>query len=278
MTNENADLIDSLRNVRGAEDIISRLKAGSLEARRERISDALKSESFEHGPAELVATYPKHVVAQREGVLMRISLDESEDAIRFGKVEIYHVPVPATDIGAEILATANAAVDSILAEDMEAVTPMVASIARALDIKGNLQQQIEADVRLRFLTRDAWWQDVVAENFEGEVNLPQPRSLDGVDEKTLLVGSLDDMLSVIRTEAAEATRALKKLAERKDVLPVYVECANDICEDIKSAITALIDVDRDSAEEMQKVYSTVERVAPRLIQGSKFLVQLANNS
>src|ERR1019366_949806 len=90
----NQSLIDTLRNVRGADDIISRLQESSLEARRDRIAEALKSEAFKDGPAEIVATYPKHVLALKEGVLMRIELVENDDSITFGKIEIYDVPVP----------------------------------------------------------------------------------------------------------------------------------------------------------------------------------------
>lgn len=274
----NSSLIGSLRNVRGANDILSRLQSNSLEARRERLAAALQSEEFKDGPADLVATYPKHVLALKEGVLMRIALEENDEVIRFGLIEIYDVPVPATDIGAEIIETAKAAVESILSENMDTAGPMISSIARALDIRGNLQHQIESDVRLRLLTRDAWWQDVVSESFEGEVNLPEARESNPENIKTALAGSIDDLLSIIKTETAEAARAIKKLAERKNVLPIYVECANDIYEDIKSAVSALSEVNRESIEDMQKTYSTVGHVAPRLVKGSKFLTQLANNS
>lgn len=272
----NSSIIDTLRNVRGADDIIERLKANSLEARRDRIAEALKSPDFKDGPANLVATYPKHVLALKEGVLMRIALEESEDSIKFGKIEIFDVPAPATDIGAEIIETARAAVDAILNEDFETATPMVTSIARALDIKGNLQHQIVLDVRLRSLTRDAWWQEVVAENYEGEaVKLPLPRN--NPDTKAALTGSIDDLLGVMKAEGAELAAALTKLDAQKGVKPIFVECARDVSEDIKGAISTLLDVNRESVDEMQRVYEAVGRVAPRLVTGSKFLVRLANN-
>jgi len=287
MALDNTSIIDSLRNVRGADDIIERLKSNSLEARRDRIAEALKSPDWKDpvtgasiGPAKLEATYPKHVLASKDGVLMRVALDEDENSIKFGRVEIYDLPVPASDIGAEIMETARVAVDAILSEDLNEAKPMVASIARALDIKGTLQTQIESEVRLRALTRKAWWDGVVSENYEGdEVGIPQPREVsEGGDVKAALAGSVDDLLGLIKNEAAETLRAIQKLDERKDVPAIYVECARDISEDIKTAISALANVNRESQEDLKHVYETVGLVAPRLIKGSKFLVALANNS
>ena len=155
---------------------------------------------------------------------------------------------------------------------------MISSIANALDIKGNLAAQIESDVRLRSLTRNSWWQEVVAENYEGaEIELPKPRT-EGEDKKSLLTGSIDDLLSFIKNEAAEALRAIQNLSERKNVHSVFIECANDISEDLKNAITALMSVNRENPDEMQHVFEAVELVAPRLLKGAKFLVQMANNS
>jgi len=271
----NNTLINSLRNVRGADDIISRLQSNSLEARRDRIAEALLSSDFKEGPAELVATYPKHVLAIREGVLMRISLDEDEDKISFGKIEIYDVPLPAADIGSEIMETAKAAVDFIIDENQHSLNPMIISIANALDIKGNLHNQIESDVRLRSLSRVAWWQEVVEESYKEEVNLPL--QVQGENPTLALSTSLDDLTNVIRLEAVLTTKSLTKLQERKDILPIYVDLAQDICEDMKTALLALTNVSRDSMEDMQKVYSTVGLVAPRLVKGSKFLNNLSNS-
>lgn len=276
--------IETLRNSRGADDIIERLKAGSLEARRERIAEALNDSNWKdsvtnepYGPVDLIGTYTHHALVSKSGMVMRVELKEDDNVIKLGKVEIFDVPVPATDIGAEIIETARMAVDAIISENIDTATPMITSIARALDIKGNLQRQIESDVRLRSLTRDAWWQDVVSENYTGtEVTIPSART-DGGDAKSLLIGSIDDLLSIIKTEASEAARAIQKLSDRKDLHAIYTECARDISDDLKNAITALSDVDREQQSEMQTVYETVGHVAPRLIQGSKFLVQLANS-
>lgn len=280
---ENSAIIETLRSVRGADDIIERLKAGSLEARHDRIAEALSKPEWKDeatgigGPLRLISTYSHHAIAEKQGVIVRIALKEDEDSIQFGKVEIFDVPVPATDIGAEIFETARTAVDAILSEDLETAAPMISSIARALDIKGSLAAQIESDVRLRSLTRNSWWQEIVTENFEGEEPvLPKPRT-EGEDRKSLLAGSIDDLLSFIKTEAAEALRAIQTLTEH-NVHAVFVECANDISEDFKNAIIALMNANRENPDEMQRVYETVELVAPRLVKGAKFLVQMANNS
>jgi hypothetical protein len=281
---DNTAIIETLRSVRGVDDIIERLKSGSLEARHDKIAEALNKPEWKDeasgitGPLRLIGTYSHHVLAEREGVIVRIALKEDDEKIEFGKVEIFDVPVPATDIGAEIFETAKAAADAILSDSLDVAAPMISSIARALDIKGNLASQIESEVRLRSLTRNAWWQEVVTENYEGtEIELPKPRT-EGEDKKSQLTGSVDDLLSLIKTEAAEALRAIQSLSERKNVHAVFVECANDISEDLKNAITALVTVDRENLDEMQRVFETVGLVAPRLLMGAKFLVQMANNS
>jgi len=271
------DIINTLRNVRGADDIIERLKASSLEARSERLAEALKSDKFEHGPADLVATYPKHVLANKDGVLMRVSLDESEDSIKFGKVEIYDVPVAPQSLAEEIIESAKVAVDSILSEDSETSTTIIASIARALDIKGDVAKQIESNVRLSSLKRDQWWNGVVAENYQGsEISIPQPhQTTDTINESQALQLSISDLLSLIVKESKNISESLKVLENKKDTHPIFLECAKDILEDLKNAILALKEVNINNLQEMKSTYEVVGLVAPRLLMGTNFLSHLA---
>jgi len=53
-----------------------------------------------------------------------------------------------------------------------------------------------------------------------------------------------------------------------------IECADDIAEDLKSAISILNDVDRTNLEEMLQVHEEVRQVVPRLLSGINFLTHL----
>src|SRR5690606_21713333 len=91
---DNTAIIETLRASRGEVDLVQKLKEGSLEARRERLAKALRDPAWEAGPAELIATYPHHVAARKDGVIMRIPITEDADAIRLGRPEIFSIPTP----------------------------------------------------------------------------------------------------------------------------------------------------------------------------------------
>lgn len=276
MANE-ATVVETLRAARGEVDIVSKLKEGSLEARRERLAEALRDPSWDGGPAELIATYPHHVAARKDGVIMRIPVIEDKDAIRLGKPEIFSIPGSIPNISEELMATAMSAAELVLKEDYDSATPMIRGIAGTLDMKGDVQRRLAMDVALRGLSRKTWWQDIVAEHVKESVELPLPRT-DGDDPKKLVSDSIDDVSVFLKERTATAVQALASLSKNESTHRGAIECARDIAEDIKSAIGVLSGVNREDLEEMSRVYEAVGRVVPRLLNGIKFLSQLANGS
>ncbi len=276
MANE-ATVVETLRAARGEVDIVSKLKEGSLEARRERLAEALRDPSWDGGPAELIATYPHHVAARKDGVIMRIPVIEDKDAIRLGKPEIFSIPGSIPNVSEELMATAMSAAELVLKEDYDSATPMIRGIAGTLDMKGDVQRRLAMDVALRGLSRKTWWQDIVAEHVKESVELPLPRT-DGDDPKKLVSDSIDDVSVFLKERTATAVQALASLSKNESTHRGAIECARDIAEDIKSAIGVLSGVNREDLEEMSRVYEAVGRVVPRLLNGIKFLSQLANGS
>ena len=266
---KSAAIAETLRAVRGETDIITKLKEGSLEARRERLAEALRDPNWDGGPADLIATYPHHVIARKEGVLMRIQVVEDESSIRLGRAEVFSLPAPVEDVGAELMKTAAAAAELVLKEDYDAAQPMIRSIAGALDIKGDYHRRLKLDLGLRSLGRRTWWHDTISEQFAADVKLP---------ETTDPVTALDGVANLLKESSASAAAALKQLSS--DSSPKYrnaLECARDIAEDLRSAITTLADVNRDDREEVIRVCEELGRVMPRLLAGVNFLKHLSGS-
>ena len=92
---DNTAIIETLRTVRGADDVIERLKAGSLEARRDRIAEALSKPEWKDestgiaGPLRLIGTYSHHALAEKDGVIVRIALKEDEEENRIWKTRSF---------------------------------------------------------------------------------------------------------------------------------------------------------------------------------------------
>jgi len=267
---KSAAIIETLRAVRGESDIVSKLKDGSLEARRDRIAEALRDPNWDGGPAELVATYPHHVIARKEGVLMRIQVVEDESAIRLGHTEVFSLPTPVEDVSAELIKTAGHAAALVLKEDYDGAQPMIRSIAGALDIKGDYHRRLKLDLGLRSLGRKTWWQDTIAEQFATEVTLPES------DDPVV---RLDSLVALLKESSASAAQALKTMAGDTSAKFVSArECAKDIAEDLRSAINTLADVNREDKEESTRVCEGIGRVMPRLLAGVKFLTHLSEGN
>lgn len=269
----NDSIAETLREARGEVDLITKLKEGSLEARRERIAEALKSADWDGGPADLVATYPHHVIARKDGVLMRLPVKESEDAVTFGKADIYSVPTPASDIGTEVMETAKTAVDLILSEDYESATPMVRGIAGAMDVKGDLHRRIDMQVQLKSLGRKTWWEEAISEQFAHEAAVPE-----WIADNSALGESVDALSKVLKEGAAQAVTALRTLHTAENKNTSAIECVDDIAEDIKSAISILNNVDRTNKAEMRQVHEEVRQVVPRLLAGISYLNHISRES
>jgi hypothetical protein len=266
-------IISILRNARKADDRLSRLREGSLELRRERIIEALQDPHWAGGPAQLMATYTHHVLANCDGTLMRVKIEDQNDgSITLGKVDVYEVPEPIGDVAAEVMETAKAAVEHIFTEDHEQATPLIAGIANALSFKGDLARQIQTEVAKRSVQRDAAWHTVVREavGADAKIELPAPREGD-------LVGTLDDLKEALIGAARTTAAAIKRLAEA--TTPAGVKAtARDIAADLKYAIEALTTVDRQDESEMAGVYEGVANMTGHLLLGARFLEGLAKDT
>lgn len=269
----NTTIAETLRNARGEVDLITKLKEGSLEARRDRLVQALESTDWAGPDAELIATYPHHVITRKDGVLMRVPVSEDEGKFTFGKPDIYSVPTPANDIGEEVMETAKSAVDLILSEDYDGAAPMVQGIAGAMDVKGDLQRRVSMAVQLKSLGRKTWWEEAVTEQYAHEAQIPAW----GGDE-SVVSESLDSLSGLLKEGAAQAVEALRLLHTSGKQDTGSIECVGDIAEDLKSAISILNNVNRDDQAEMLQVHEEVRQVVPRLLAGINFLSHLTRES
>lgn len=267
-------IAETLRNARGEVDLITKLKEGSLEARRDRLVQALESAEWAGPDAELVATYPHHVITRKDGVLMRVPVSESEGEFTFGKPDIYSVPTPAADIGTEVMETAKSVVDLILSEDYEGAAPMIQGIAGAMDVKGDLHRRVSMAVQLKSLGRKTWWEETVAEQFAHDAPIPEWDDSDQTSVTEALSG-LNKVLKEGATQAVQALRALHTAGQRDTGA---IECVGDIAEDLKSAISIINNVNRDDQAEMLQVHEEVRQVVPRLLAGINFLSHLTRES
>lgn len=272
-----AAVVDVLRTARGYEDdVLAKIKGESLEARRERIAKAAASSDWAGGPAELIATYPHHALVSKDGAQMRVRVTESADGkITFDKIEVFALATPTPDVVGEVFETAKVAVDKILEDDVEGATPMVAAIANAVYTSGDLHRRISSEVAKRSVNRTAWWHQVVRERAHQigaveSIQIAQPN-----DEKSL-GEALEALRAALVEDAAQASVAVKKLAERAETPVAIQEAARDIVADLKYAIQALTNVAKTNVEEMTGIYDGVGAVANQLRLGVRFLASLSD--
>lgn len=271
-------VVDVLRNARGAQDeVLSKLKADSLEARRERIARAVESKDWVAGPAELVATYERHALVSKDGAQLRVRVTEGADGqIVLDKIEVFSLAQPAPDVVSEVFETAKAAVDKILEDDFAGAVPMVAAVANVVYTSGDLHRRISTEVAKRSINRTAWWHQVVREHMEKvgpveEIKIPTPNSPES------LVQAIDSLKSIMIEEARTAAQAVTKLAENKTISPSIVESAKEIVADLKYAIQALSNIASTNIEETTGIYEGVGAVANQLRLGARFLASLSGN-
>ena len=270
----NTAIIDTLRSARKADDALSHLRAGSMEARSERIQEALASAEFDAGPARLIYTYPRHALCEREGILMRVAITETDGKIVLGKIEVHDLPEKVADIGHEVMETAKVASALILAEDYAAAGPLVASIANALSYGGDLKRQVESEIAKRSVRRDAWWHKVVAEAVGADTEVVLPVMGEG---ENALVEAIDALKTTLLECAAATAVSITALSQRE--IPSQIEsAASDIAADLKYAIQALSGVNRNDVAEMTGIYEGVAEMSGHLMLGAKFLAGLALES
>jgi len=269
MSNDST-IAEALRAARGEVDLITKLKSTSLEARRDRIAEALQNPDWDGAPAELIASYQHHAIARKEGVLMRLPVTEQEDgSITFGKADVFSVPTPVDDIGTEVMETAKRAVDFLLSEDFDSADPMIRGIASALDVKGDLHRRLSMSVQLKSLGRKAWWEESVNEQYAHEIEIPE-----WVEGSDVTTESVDVLHKILKEGAGHAVPALKALHDAEHKNTGAIEAATDIAEDLKSALSILNDVNRSDLDEMTQVHEEVRQVMPRLLAGINFLTHL----
>ncbi len=270
VANGNA-IIQTLRTARNATGALAELRAASHEARRDRIAEALQDPGWAAGPAELLYTYPHHVVASKDGMVMRVGVEETDGKIELGKVEVFQISESVANVGEEVMETARAAVGRILDEDYAEATPMVASIANALSYGGDLRRQIQTEIAKRSIVREAWWHKVIREHMGDDANVTVPSPVEND-----LAASFTDLKEALADGARECASAIQKLGE-DDVDEAIQDAARDIAEDFKYAIQALDGANRNNEAEMAGVYESVHQMAAHLLLGARFLSGLAES-
>lgn len=270
-----AAIVDALRTARGPNDVLAKLKAESLEARRDRIAEALGKTDWIGGPADLVATYSHHALCSKDGSLMRVRVNEDKSGkITFDKPEVFQLAMPVSDVGREVMETAKAAAMHIVDGKFAEATPMVATIANALYTSGDLKQQITTEIAKRSITRDAWWHRVVGEHMES-LGVKVEHTLDNPADSEQLVRAVDALKASLIEALSSASASIKRLAERNETPEAITTAAKDIATDLKYAIQALTGARRDDPAELQGVFEGVGAVAGQLRLGAKFLDTLA---
>jgi len=258
-------VLDQLRASRAADDAVSRLRENSWEMQRKKLLRVVESANWKFGPAELLATFSNHaVVKDPAGNVVQVEWSMGEDGgARLGRAVLHESTTPVSDVGHEVMETAKAAVDKILNEDFTAAVPMIASITEALDTGGDLQRQINTEVTVRALTRDAWWHSVVPLREGVEDQLPEPVVNDYQQSAT-------DLLVFLKEQAASLVHTANQLDGTDTALDIEA-LARDVAEDVNRAVTALLDLDRRNDDEVIKVYEAVMAATPQLLNGIAFL-------
>lgn len=272
LKNQQSAVVDALRAARNADDEISRLKENSLEEQRKSLLRLVEASDWRYGPADLIATFPHHLLCKSPaGELVQVEWLRNDGGYVLGRSVVHEMATPVADLGAELMETARSAVDQILSDNFEAASPMLETIAEALDAGGDLQRRVVNEMTLRSLNRDAWWHHVVGEREEIADRIPEPQ-LEGEDA---VARSVTEMLFFLREEASTASTALRSLANT-NIAKDLDTIAHDIAEDIERAVNALVGVDTNNQEEATKIYEAVVSVTPRLLNGIEFLKELTD--
>jgi len=267
-----SQVVDHLRAARDADDIISRLQENSLENQRKTLVRLIESSNWRFGPAELLATFPHHLVAKDPAgniVQVEWSLDNAGE-VKLGRASVYESATPVADLGHEVMETARAAIDKILDEDYDGASPMIASIAEALDAGGDLQRRINTEVTVQALRRSAWWHSVVDLHEGEDVDLPELNLEDAQESAT-------NLLVFLKEQAAALSTTARQLDGSDHALDVEA-LARDIAEDVERSINALLDLDRRNDDEVVKVFEAVVESTPRLVNGIAFLRDLTQTT
>ena len=197
-------VFDYRRAARKADATLSRLRESSWENQRKNLVRLVEASNWRHGPAELLATFPHHLVVKApSGSLVQVEWSKGEQGVELGRATVHETATPVADLGRELMETAKAAVDKIFSEDFDGVRPMIASMAEAMDAGGDLQRRVHSEVTLQSLQRSAWWHGLVGQRAGIEESTPKPR-VDDVPEG--LDKGIGRHLTVLRAEAGISAR------------------------------------------------------------------------
>ena len=270
---QQAAVVDALRASRNADDEISRLKENSLEAQRTNLLSLVEAGDWKFGPAELVATFPHHLLCKSpQGELVQVEWSSREDGYSLGRAVVHEINTPVADLGAELMETARSAVDMLIEGDSESAQPMITTLAETLDSGGSLQRRVTNEIAIRSLNRNAWWHHVV-EGATSPDRIPNPQT-EGADA---LDRSINDLLFFLKEEASVVTKALRSLSNMNIAKDVDA-LACDVAEDVERAVSVLASVSNKNQEEALQIYEAVASATPRLLNGIEFLRKLTTNN
>jgi len=253
--------------------MLTRLRTNSFEQVQADVKALVESSEWEHGPAELIATFTHHAVVKAVGGnLIRVehAYNPADFSLQLTNAKVFESKVPVGDIGAELFTTARRCVEAILDEDFDGAAPMLQSISDALDVAGDLDRRVQVEVALRNIGRNAWWHRAVSEEMTTVIEAPAPVT----EGQNVILRSVEELLDALKVAAGQVSAAARSFAEQE--LPAGRELLiTQITEDVKQAITALLYVDRTNENELVKVYEAVGDVAGHLLTGAQYLTQLA---
>tara|TARA_R110000824_G_scaffold146946_1_gene316145 strand:- start:486 stop:1343 length:858 start_codon:yes stop_codon:yes gene_type:complete len=271
---QESTVADQLRAVRGATDVLSILRSGSIAGKTDKIAEQLED------GVEIQNVYGdiREILATNErGETLRIHVQETKDQIKLGNTEVLEVSQPVVDVAEEVLKTATEAAHLILNEDYETASPMVEAVARSLDVKGDLQRRVNMELDVASIRRSRWYDEVVQEQYKGdEPDLPA-FIMDEGDALESVRSSVGELADLLENELGAASVAFKN-ASGKEIKPTILDAARSVVEDMKHALRALRTADKDNEREMLKVYEGIVEHASRLVKGTRFVVQLVQKA
>jgi hypothetical protein len=273
-------IADQLRAVRGADDVISRLREGSIAGKTDKIASQLESENWSHGPAKIQGVYGSvsHVLATNDrGETVRVHVHENQDEIKLGRIDLFDVAQPVADVAEEVLKTATEAALLILDEDYETASPMVETVARTLDMSGDLQRRVNIELDINSIKRSRWYDNVVQEHYKGDEPELPAFVMDEGDAIESVKASIQELTDLLEHELGAASHAFRESAG-KNIEPTILDAARSVVEDMKHALNALRSSDKTSEHEMFKVYEGIVEHASRLVKGTRFVVQLVQKT
>lgn len=272
---QESTIVEKLRGSRGIDNAMTRLHENSVENFSERVAKAMSESDWAFGPVKLHSTFGKihyAVGVDANGDVVRIPVNEDDDGVvSLGRPQKLEGAKPPTDLASEVLETAQAVATALLEDDMEMVPGMVASMASALDYRGDMSRQVNIEIDLQSLREDRWYHPVVAEQFNGNVEVP--KAVTGLDSTVeSLQASVESLQKGLLSGLAQACVALKE--SQVQLSQPCQEIGRAVIEDVKLAVRALSNAKVDSEDELLKVYESVVPVTHRLLSGTQFLVQL----